>query len=185
MGIITFKSAFDKHIKKFTKITLDEKDIHDCVYYIRNVVKDRHKTTKLVKNNQKYKEMFTLTCAITAISKRVQYPMMDYNNIAVEPLQQLRSSFEKWVDVIIFNYNEFPIFYRPMYKKAIFVCRISDTEFILCGYAPPKIIDSFHSKALVSNQTIREQSVMSAFYGFEHLKTIPNNVYDFKNLFKF
>jgi hypothetical protein len=36
---------------------------------------------------------------------------------------------------------------------------------------------------LVKNQTIREQSNMSAFYGFEHLRPIPNNIYDFKNLF--
>ena len=183
MGIITFKSAFDAHTKKFSRIKLDEKDIHNCVSFIRGVVKKQHNTTKLVKNNQKYKEMFTLACAITAISKRIQHPIMDYNNINVEPLQQLRSSFAKWVDVIMFNYNEFPIFYKPMYKKAIFICKISDTEFIVCGYATPRLVDSFHSKMLVTNQTIREQSNMSAFYGFDRLTPIPNNVYDFMNLF--
>jgi hypothetical protein len=183
MSIITFKGAFDTHIKKFSRIKLDERDIHNCVSYIRAVVKHKHNTTKLNKNNEKYKDMFTLTCAITAISKRIKHPIMDYNNVNVEPLQQLRNSFEKWVDVIMFNYNEFPIFYRPMYKKAIFVCKVSDTEFIVCGYATPRLIDSFHSKMLVNNQTIREQSNMSAFYGFDRLSPIPNNVYDFKNLF--
>jgi hypothetical protein len=184
MGIITFNSVFDKRVNKFSLIKLSETDIHNCVYYIRGVVKKNHGTTKLPQKNEKYKDMFKSVCAITAVSKQINHPIVDYRDFNTEPIIQLRNTFSDWVDVIVFNYGEFPIFYRPMYKKAIFVCKVNETEFMVCGYCNATIINSFHSKMLVQNQTIREQSVMSAFYGFEHLKPIPNNVYDFKNLFK-
>lgn len=182
MGILTFKDAFDKHRKKFSVIRLNDKEIHNCVSYIRSVVKKECNTTKLTQNNQKYKDMFLQVCAITALSNKVNYPFIDYKKIGVEPLDQLRDVVGKWFDVIVFNYNEFPIFYHPMHKKAIFICRLSDNEFILCGFGTRYVINSFQSKTLIQNHIIREQSVMSAFYGFEHLRSIPNNIYDFKNL---
>jgi hypothetical protein len=182
MGILTFKDAFDKHRKKFAVIRLNEKDIHNCVSYIRAVVKKEQNTTKLTQNNQKYKDMFLNVCVITAISNRIGYPIMDYKRINTDPIDQFRELVGKWFDVIVFNYNEFPIFYHPIHKKAIFVCKLNDKDFILCGFGTNYVINSFHSKSLIENYVIREQSTMSAFYGFEHLKSIPNNIYDFKNL---
>jgi hypothetical protein len=126
--------------------------------------------------------MFLELCAITAISNRVDYPFIDYKNIKTSPIDQFRGVVGKWFDIVVFNYNEFPIFYHPMHKKAIFVCKLSDTEFIICGFGTRYVINSFHSKSLIQNHVIREQSSMSAFYGFEHLRGIPNNIYDFKNL---
>ena len=58
MGILTFKDAFDKHRKKFSVIRLNDKEIHNCVHYIRSVVKQQCNTAKLTQNNQKYKDMF-------------------------------------------------------------------------------------------------------------------------------
>jgi hypothetical protein len=182
MGILTFKDAFDKHRKKFSVIRLNDKEIHNCVHYIRSVVKQQCNTAKLTQNNQKYKDMFLELCAITAISNRVDHPFIDYKNIKTSPIDQFRGVVGKWFDIVVFNYNEFPIFYHPMHKKAIFVCKLSDTEFIICGFGTRYVINSFHSKSLIQNHVIREQSSMSAFYGFEHLRGIPNNIYDFTNL---
>ena len=176
MGIITFNSVFDKRVNKFSLIKLNETDIHNCVYYIRGVVKKNHGTTKLPQKNEKYKDMFKSICAITAISKQINHPIVDYRDFKTEPILQLRNTFSDWVDVIVFNYGEFPIFYRPMYKKAIFVCKMSDTNYVVCGFATPYVINSYHSKKLIVNQTIREQSNMSAFYGLEYLKKLPKNI---------
>jgi hypothetical protein len=182
MSILSFKDLYQKGIKKFNTIKLDDKDIHNCVLYIKRVVQTKHKTSKLVDNKTKYEELFKMVCALTALSKRCGFPLIDYKDLKTPPLEQLRTILGKWVDVIIFNHNEFPIFYHPMYKKSIFICKMSNDEYVICGYGTTYVVNSFHSKSLVDNQTIREQSVMSAFYGFEHLKIIPNNIYDFKNL---
>jgi len=182
MSILSFKDLYNKGIKKFNTIKLDDKDIHNCVLYMKKVVQKNHQTKFLVENKTKYQDMFKMVCALTALSKRCGFPLIDYRDIKTQPLDQLRGVLGKWVDVIIFNYNEFPIFYYPVYKKTIFICKKSDTEYIICGYGTTYVVNSFHSKSLVDNQTIREQSIMSAFYGFEHLKIIPNNIYDFKNL---
>ena len=183
MGIITFEGAFEAHKQKFDSVRLNDSDVHNCVLYMKRVYKRDQKIKKLNQDNKtKYREMFESTCAVTAISKTIGFPILDYSNIKESPIEQFRSEFGKYFDVIIFNHGEFPIFYYKMYKKAIFVCKMSDTNYVVCGFATPYVINSYHSKKLIVNQTIREQSNMSAFYGLEYLKKLPKNIYDFKLL---
>jgi hypothetical protein len=182
MGILKFNEVFEKHEHKFSKIVLSSGDIHNCVSYINNLIKHDLGVIELGKNNDRYKGIFSLVCQITAISNRIEYPIIDFNDLDTPIIDQFRRYAGKWVDIIVFNDGEFPIFYYPIYKKSIFICKISDTEYTICGYGSKSVINSYSHKSLVQNQNIRENTSMIAFYGFEYLKPVPSNIYDFQNL---
>lgn len=143
----------------------------------------KNRPPNLIKK-EKYEKMFTTLCAITAISRVVNFPFIDYSDISKDPMTQLREIVGPHFDVVIFNHGEFPLFYYKMYKKAVFVCRVNKEEYIVCGFGTPYVINSFHSKSLISSPEIRQNSNMSAFYGFEHLRVLPKNIYDFKTMVK-
>ncbi len=184
MAILTFKGLFEPQRKQFNQVKLNEREIHNCVLYMTNIYNRDSKGGKLPTKKEKYEKMFVTLCALTAISRVIDYPIVDYKNISKDPISQFRDLVGQYFDVIVFNYDEFPLFYYKMYKKALFVCKLSKDEYIVCGYGTPYVINSFHSKSLVSSPDIRQNSNMSAYYGFEHLKRLPKNVYDFKLLIK-
>lgn len=185
MSVLTFDAVFGAHKTKFTSVKLNETEIHHCVSYMTKIFKmDQKLKGKALINKSKYRDMFELSCAITAISRVVNFQFMDYDDIKKSPMTQFRDFVGQYFDVILFEHGKFPTFYYKMYKKAIFVCKMNETEYVVCGFGTPYVINSFHSKSLIINQTIREQSAMSAFYGFEHLKKLPKNIYDFKLLIK-
>jgi len=185
MAILTFNNSFEPHKTRFTHVSLNEKEIHNCVLYMKKIFErdQKNRPPSLIKK-EKYERMFTNLCAVTAISRVVNFPFINYSNFDKDPVTQLRETVGPHFDIVVFNYGEFPLFYYKMYKKAIFICKVSKLEYIVCGYGTPYIINSFHSKSLISSPEIRQNSSMSAFYGFEHLRSLPKNIYDFKTMVK-
>ena len=184
MSVFNFREVFAKNKHRFGGITLDNKDVHNCVSYIKNLIFYDLGVHELKSGNDKYKELFSLVCQITAISKLINFPLIDYKDMDTPIIDQFNRYSGKWVGIISFNDGEFPIFYYPIYKKSLFICKVDDLNYYICGYGNQSVINSFSHKSLVLNQNIREQTSMTAFYGLDQLTPIPNNIYEFQNLMK-
>ena len=184
MSILNFDSTFSSNEPNFNFITLDSSDIHNCVSYIKKLVFKETGLHKLDSGGSKYKDIFNKVCYVTALSKVINFPIVDYNDVDTPVLEQLKRYTGKWVNITHFSYGEFPLFYYPIYSKSIFICKVSDSEYCVCGYGDKVIVNSYNNKSLVVSKNLREYSNMSAFYGFEHLSRIPDNIYDFQNLMK-
>lgn len=184
MSIINFESSFSLNQSKFKTITLDSTDIHNCVSYIKGLVFNDTGLHKIESGVTKYKEIFNRVCYITALSKVINFPLIDYKDMDTPVLEQFKRYVGRWSEVIFFNYGEFPLFYYPIYKKSIFICKVNDYEYCICGYGDQVVVNSYSNKSLVVSKNLREYSNMSAFYGFENLIRVPDNIYDFQNLMK-
>ena len=184
MSILKFDEVFGEQEHNFKKVVLGDKDIHNCVSYIKKLIFKDLGVHELVSDKDKYRKIFNLVCEITAISKAIDFPIINYDDMEIPVIDQFRRYSGRWVDVIGFNMGEFPIFYYPIYSKSFFICRVTDTEYIVCGYAAQSVVNSYSHKSLVINSSIRQHTNMSAFYGFEYLSKLPNNIYEFQNLMK-
>lgn len=82
------------------------------------------------------------------------------------------------IDVCTFSYGVFPLVYAKTYRKTLFICMKSKTEFYICGLGTPSIVNSYSSKDLVMVDSLRDRD-RSGFYGFYNLTPVSPNIRSF------
>lgn len=184
---LTFSECFDPYISKFTKITLDkehEGKLAGAIGALYNKRKAKPIPISEVEKNG-YRKLFMQVAGDVVMEQYLDLDFVDYSKISAN----LREPFingifpGKKLDIVTFNYGNFPLVYDKTYKKTIFICALpnSKRDYYICGLGAPNMIDGYSKKDLVYSEYYRNKG-KSAFYAFYNLQPIPNFLYDFNAL---
>jgi hypothetical protein len=186
-SIFTYDNYFTPYVNKFAKVTLDTDRRTKLATVIGNRIKEREKSKGRKLFEQEitiYRKTYMQTAGDLVLEQHLGlYNIVDYDKI----FDDNRISFlnqavpKKNIDVVTFNYGLFPMVYKKTYRKSIFICMLSKTDFYICGVGTPNIIDMYSRSDLLVSDYYKARG-KSGFYGFERLTPISSDLGDFIEL---
>ena len=185
--ILTFSECFDPYISKFTKITLDkehESKLAGAISAKYNKREAKNPPMTEIERNS-YRKLFLNIAGDVVMEQYLDLDFVDYDKISFGLKEPFINKIitNKKIDIVTFNYGNFPLVYDKTYKKTIFICASPENkrDYYICGLGTPKMIDGYSKKELVQSEYYRNMG-KSAFYAFYNLQPIPNFMYDFNEL---
>lgn len=182
---ISYDNCFTPYLKQFKKITLDkthEKKLATAVLALMN--NEQKRLNRKLNSNEieNFKKTYMQIAGDVVLEQYLGLNFVDYNNITDIKKPYINKMIKDGnIDVCTFSYGYFPLVYSKTYRKTIFVCMVSKTEFYICGMGRPNIIDGYSKPELVMNERLRSYN-RSGFYAFYHLDPIPDQLGKFLTL---
>jgi hypothetical protein len=183
----TYENYFTPNLGKFIKVTLNEFRRKKLATEIGGRIKARElsKGRKLFDDEIKnYKKVYMQTAGDLVLEQYLGLTnVVKYDEIFNERRYSFLNNVlpKNKIDVSTFDYGLFPMVYKKTYRKTIFVCMISKTEFYICGVGTPKTIETFSNTDLLLSSYFKLNG-KSAFYGFEHLTPLSPDLGEFVRL---
>ena len=184
---LTFKECFDPYIKNFVKITLDKEHESKLAGAISaKLIKRKAKKPPMTEIDLNgFKKLFLNVAGDVVMEQYLDLDFVDYDDISFGRKEPFINKIlkNKKIDIVTFNYGNFPLVYDKTYKKTIFICASPENkkDYYICGLGTPKMIDGYSKKDLVVSDYFKNNG-KSAFYAFYNLSPIPNFIHEFNAL---
>jgi hypothetical protein len=181
--MLSYKTCFDPYTKNFKKITLDANHSNKLTKAILKLIRcDEVRLGRKLNENEigSYKKLFMRVAGEVVLEQFLKINFVDYENISSnQPF--ISTKFKKNIDVTTFSYGIFPLVYKRTFRKTIFICMISKTEYYICGLGTPTTIGGYSKIDLVLSENLKN-SGRAGFFGFYHLSPLTDNLGDFVKL---
>lgn len=183
----TYENYFTPNVGKFIKVTLNEYRRKKLATEIggrmraRELTKGRKLFDDEIKN---YKKVYMQTAGDLVLEQYLGLAdVVKFDEIFNERRYSFLNNVlpKNKIDVTTFDYGLFPMVYKKTYRKTIFICMISKTEFYICGVGCPKTIETFSNADLLLSNRFKLNG-KSAFYGFDRLTPLSSELGEFMRL---
>lgn len=181
----TYKNYFTPFIKNFFKVELSVDNRKKLATMINNnIIQKQIVLGRKLNDNEllTYKKTYMHIAGELILEQHlklsglVKIDMGEKNTSFTQELNKKNK-----VNIITFEYGLFPMVYKKSYNKTIFISMINKNEFYICGIATPHVINTNSKSALIISEYYRTIG-KSAFYGFERLTPITQNLGEFIKL---
>ncbi|WP_047246932.1 hypothetical protein [Maribacter thermophilus] len=123
----------------------------------------------------KFYDSFTLkSFGVIALGNLLKIDLVNWDEIEPRNYEAIVSIEGKLIDVINFEYGEFPVIDKKSSKPAIFACKRDKQNIWICGYASIEILDNNQDDKYIKGVMTRNIESKTTFTGFNKLKYFSN-----------
>lgn len=153
------------------EVSISKEKSNQIKKFVKEVIKKKNgEEHHIVDNGNEFKRWYTGFSGEACIEKMLNSEFTDLSigdseNYHVSDLSKLKLD----IGVKTVEYGKFPIIIKNNDKHEIIVIKKNDLDFIVCGIATPKILNSYQSDDLILSPNLRERGTKSGFYGLDKL----------------
>ncbi len=176
---INYQSCFDPYINKFKHVILDESRSNKLKKAIATLIEGKQKQLRRKLKDTEiadYKKLYMQLAGDVVMEQYLNMDFVDYENFVNNKKPYLNTILRDGkIDIVTFSYGLFPLVYKTTFRKTIFICMMSNTEFYICGIGEPFTINGYSRADLVQSDKMRG-SGRAAFYALYNLQPIPSRL---------